>query len=213
MGRGLDGFFYSAPKGVGDARYCGCYAVLKDREGWSLTFSGGFGEGETPLPIPNRAVKPLSADGTWPARAWESRTPPVYLERTSRPQGGSSSFWPITARRRGRGGSDERSRSRPTGPPRAWLRPLASRRGASRDGRVAAERATRPIRSCVIGHDRLRATQCSWPGSRATCSVALRRVRRASCARLPRRPVKRPEAFAYPALSAAAGGRVRRRDS
>src|SRR3984885_15537654 len=55
-------------------------AVLKDREGWSLAFSGGFGEGETPLPIPNRAVKPLSADGTWPARAWESRTPPVFLD-------------------------------------------------------------------------------------------------------------------------------------
>src|SRR5882757_8382341 len=58
-------------------------AVLKDREGWSLTFSGGFGEGETPLPIPNRAVKPLSADGTWPSRAWESRTPPVYLRRAA----------------------------------------------------------------------------------------------------------------------------------
>jgi hypothetical protein len=41
-------------------------------------FSGGYGEGETPLPIPNRAVKPLSADGTWPARARESRTPPVF---------------------------------------------------------------------------------------------------------------------------------------
>src|SRR5271166_4239761 len=45
-------------------------------------FSGGFGEGETPLPIPNRAVKPLSADGTWLARARESRTPPVYREST-----------------------------------------------------------------------------------------------------------------------------------
>ena len=42
-------------------------------------FSGGYGEGETPLPIPNRAVKPLSADGTWPARARESRTPPVLF--------------------------------------------------------------------------------------------------------------------------------------
>ena len=31
-------------------------------------FSGGHSEGETPLPIPNRAVKPLSADGTWPFR-------------------------------------------------------------------------------------------------------------------------------------------------
>src|SRR4051795_6626971 len=32
----------------------------------ALTISGGYGEGETPLPIPNREVKPLSADGTWP---------------------------------------------------------------------------------------------------------------------------------------------------
>jgi hypothetical protein len=40
--------------------------------------SGGYSEGETPLPFPNRAVKPLSADGTWPARAWESRSPPVF---------------------------------------------------------------------------------------------------------------------------------------
>src|SRR3981081_1824691 len=48
-------------------------------------FSGGHGEGETPLPIPNRAVKPLSADGTWPARARESRTPPVfYSDRDAR---------------------------------------------------------------------------------------------------------------------------------
>lgn len=45
---------------------------------------GGHSEGETPLPIPNRAVKPLSADGTWPARAWESRSPPISL--TSRPR-------------------------------------------------------------------------------------------------------------------------------
>ena len=39
---------------------------------------GGYSEGETPLPIPNREVKPLSADGTWPARARESRSPPVF---------------------------------------------------------------------------------------------------------------------------------------
>ena len=34
-------------------------------------------EWETPLPIPNRAVKPLCADGTWGATSWESRSPPV----------------------------------------------------------------------------------------------------------------------------------------
>src|SRR3954452_21117452 len=53
--------------------------------------SGGHGEGETPLPIPNRAVKPLSADGTWPARARESRTPPV-IPRTGRLRGARSAF-------------------------------------------------------------------------------------------------------------------------
>jgi hypothetical protein len=71
MGRGLDGYLISV--------HWHC-AVLKVRERRTVsTSSGGYGEGETPLPIPNRAVKPLSADGTWPARAWESRSPPVYL--------------------------------------------------------------------------------------------------------------------------------------
>ena len=53
--------------------------VLRVREGVVSIISGGYGEGETPLPIPNREVKPLSADGTWLARAWESRTPPVFF--------------------------------------------------------------------------------------------------------------------------------------
>ncbi len=68
MGRGLDGFLMPC-----DVALCGSEGppeVLSP-------FSGGHSERETPLPIPNRAVKPLSADGTWPARAWESRTPPV----------------------------------------------------------------------------------------------------------------------------------------
>ena len=30
-----------------------------------LLISGGHGGGETPVPIPNTAVKPTSADGTW----------------------------------------------------------------------------------------------------------------------------------------------------
>ena len=68
MVRGLDGFFDSL------VALCGFEG---HREGGFSPFSGGHGEGETPLPIPNRAVKPLSADGTWPARARESRTPPV----------------------------------------------------------------------------------------------------------------------------------------
>ena len=71
MGRGLDGYF--------DIRALALCGFEGPGRGWSLPVSGGYGEGETPLPIPNRAVKPLSADGTWPARAWESRSPPVFL--------------------------------------------------------------------------------------------------------------------------------------
>jgi hypothetical protein len=29
------------------------------------TISGGYGGGDIPVPIPNTAVKPTSADGTW----------------------------------------------------------------------------------------------------------------------------------------------------
>src|SRR5207248_10733201 len=38
---------------------------------------GGYSGGVTPVPIPNTAVKPTSADGTWGENPWESRTPPV----------------------------------------------------------------------------------------------------------------------------------------
>ena len=43
------------------------------------TVSGGHGGGETPVPIPNTAVKPARADGTWGEAPWESRTPPGFL--------------------------------------------------------------------------------------------------------------------------------------
>ena len=75
MGRGLDGYLISV--------HWHC-VVLKARGGRSLTVCGGYGEGETPLPFPNRAVKPLSADGTWLARAWESRSPPVFSSEAGR---------------------------------------------------------------------------------------------------------------------------------
>src|SRR4051795_6828203 len=42
---------------------------------------GGHSAGVTPLPIPNREVKPCSADGTWGASPWESRSPPVFLRK------------------------------------------------------------------------------------------------------------------------------------
>ena len=34
---------------------------------------GGYNPGVTPLPIPNREVKPRNADGTACAGVWESR--------------------------------------------------------------------------------------------------------------------------------------------
>src|SRR5438067_13900428 len=42
-------------------------------------FSGGSVERATPVPIPNTEVKPLGADGTARATAWESRKPPGLL--------------------------------------------------------------------------------------------------------------------------------------
>jgi hypothetical protein len=43
---------------------------------FELAFSGDSSEGETPVPIPNTAVKPLSADGTAATRPWESGSLP-----------------------------------------------------------------------------------------------------------------------------------------
>src|SRR4051794_11423801 len=76
MGRGLDGFFSAS---------CRRSAVFKLHGGRLYPFRWRDSERETPLPIPNRAVKPLSADGTWRATSWESRSPPVLLK--SRPTG------------------------------------------------------------------------------------------------------------------------------
>src|SRR3984885_11197344 len=41
--------------------------------------SGGHGGGVTPVPIPNTAVKPARADGTWGEAPWESRSLPGFL--------------------------------------------------------------------------------------------------------------------------------------
>ena len=43
------------------------------------TVSGGHSGGETPVPIPNTAVKPARADGTWGEAPWESRSLPGFL--------------------------------------------------------------------------------------------------------------------------------------
>ena len=55
---------------------CGCAPRVRGR-----TVSGGHGDGVTPVPISNTAVKPISADGTWGVAPWESRTPPGFLRQ------------------------------------------------------------------------------------------------------------------------------------
>ena len=47
-------------------------------------FAGGYGDGATPVPIPNTAVKPICADGTARATGWESRTLPAIFCKTLR---------------------------------------------------------------------------------------------------------------------------------
>src|SRR3954454_437187 len=81
MGRGLDGFFSAS---------CRRSAVFKLHGGRLYPFRWRDSERETPLPIPNRAVKPLSADGTWRATSRESRSPPVLLRKP--PPGGFRRF-------------------------------------------------------------------------------------------------------------------------
>src|SRR6266498_5747026 len=53
---------------------------------------GGLTGRETPLPIPNREVKPARADGTRRATSRESRSPPINFERAG--FAGSFSFRP-----------------------------------------------------------------------------------------------------------------------
>ena len=48
--------------------------------GWiEASFPGDHGEGETPVPISNTAVKPLRGDGTMLVTAWESSTLPGFI--------------------------------------------------------------------------------------------------------------------------------------
>lgn len=68
IGRGLDDYITSSLCRFEGTRTAGV-----------VELSGGYGERETPLPIPNREVKPLSADGTARGTVWESRSPPGIL--------------------------------------------------------------------------------------------------------------------------------------
>ena len=46
-----------------------------------FSFPGGHRRGETPVPIPNTAVKPSSADGTARVTVWESRSLPGVFSK------------------------------------------------------------------------------------------------------------------------------------
>jgi hypothetical protein len=128
----------------------------------SLAISGGFGEGETPLPIPNRAVKPLSADGTWPARAWESRTPPVLLSASPARMAGLVAVHGLHPVRR-----DSRSCGAPA--------------GCEPDRRPASQRQRRPASARLQGADRTNGVmQCC---GRASTAPPRRRARAARSGR------------------------------
>ena len=58
-----------------------CKTTLKTNYslGCDLSVPGDYGGGATPLPIPNRVVKPSSADGTAPVAGWKSKSSPGLL--------------------------------------------------------------------------------------------------------------------------------------
>src|SRR4051794_40588057 len=139
MLRGLDGFFDS----LGRGNPLGGQLVRFSRagEGPVSPLFGGDSEGATPLPIPNRAVKPLSADGTWDSRPWESRSPPVFF---SAPAGRPSFLGAYTGRSHVRPGdsADRARRGDPVGAGRrlcrgapAGARPRGDLRGEPRSRR------------------------------------------------------------------------------
>src|SRR3954468_20013763 len=107
MLRGLDGYFRLP------SFWAASCAVFKLRRGAPVSQPfGGHSEGDTPLPIPNRAVKPLSADGTWPARAWESRSPPIKSNGPSGFPAARFSLAALGTRRRRHPSSGVRSQAR-----------------------------------------------------------------------------------------------------
>src|SRR5205807_8144789 len=67
---------------------------LKALSSFFQKFSGGCVERVTPVPIPNTEVKPLGADGTARATAWESRKPPGLLNE--KPAREISRAFPLT---------------------------------------------------------------------------------------------------------------------
>src|ERR1700733_1295780 len=79
---------------------------------------GGHSEGETPGPIPNPEVKPLSADGTAREASRESRTPPHISSKRADPYGGRLFLFYLSQGHRqlpGWPGHDWRTERAPTG--------------------------------------------------------------------------------------------------
>ncbi len=60
-----------------------------------LRFLGDYGEGETPVPIPNTEVKPFYADGTAWVTVWESRSSPRLKMKARWQQRAFSFFDPV----------------------------------------------------------------------------------------------------------------------
>jgi hypothetical protein len=88
-------------RGCGDAATGVVPTRLKEqRRPAERTVSGGHGGGDTPVPIPNTAVKPARADGTWGEAPWESRSPPGFRTTMSPQSPGSRGFRRFAARAR-----------------------------------------------------------------------------------------------------------------
>ena len=148
-------------RGCGNAASSVALSVAKSR--WTCPaeckISGGHGGGETPVPIPNTAVKPARADGTWGEAPWESRSPPGFLTKPPLSFGsrGFRTFWAQTSRRqttRRRSPNTVRRRcdtARPCRPPRGAQTALgtlgrAAGCGCSRCARGTSTRNTAPRR-------------------------------------------------------------------
>ena len=94
---------------------------------------GGHSGGGTPLPIPNREVKPASADGTRRATSRESRSPPIIFDEGP-PRAASSSF--LGGARASRASPGRVSRSRRTRSPTGGCVTNSAARPSSPNGLI-----------------------------------------------------------------------------
>ncbi len=69
-------------KGKREARVMNLFRSRRDEKNRRFVsiLIGAHGGRETPVPIPNTAVKPLSGYNTWPIKAWENSTVPNYIK-------------------------------------------------------------------------------------------------------------------------------------